>query len=486
MVSDEEREFRDALVKDVADYFHSYIGTGVRVPGPAEMDSDEWDDPTPALNIDDLRGILRVHFLMSGASENPAVGEADRGVTTFMQRLPDRIRRLKSNVVVESEVVRGGVQGKIDWPGTTDMYRKQGFVDRTRFVCTRQDDDLDTTANRVLRELLLKIRSIFEDELAPAVEAPEDYPWLGEWLQRSDGESLFPMAERVLRENSVMRDLRILEDQHPHEVRDLSLREIRTVKQTRRPIYREAAHLLERYQALVEEQDFSEEEARGILTNGYIRPDSSKGDRLFELYWIYSLLDGFENPGLRTIQAGTNLVAQWERDGREYELYHTGGNHPLEFKIPLREAEAGLDTDEPHEGYFERSFAARERSIDYAYRAFSKDRRSRTMWSGTPDILLLQSDAETGNLERILVGEVKYSSNTSYLKEGIQELLEYVYLMKDEGGLIIDAPYAQEEIPAIIEPVLFTDGLGETVDDDDLPISIVQYPDRYVPFSDDL
>jgi len=42
-----------------------------------------------------------------------------------------------------------------------------------------------------------------------------------------------------------------------------------------------------------------------------------------------------------------------------------------------------------------------------------------------PDILIEVIEKNTGNLAKIIIGEVKYTANKSYMIQGSEELLEY-------------------------------------------------------------
>jgi len=94
----------------------------------------------------------------------PAKQDSPR-VVPFMKGLPDRLRRLSRSTYRESEQVKGGVDGKIDWGGTVEMYARKGYVDRTSFVCTRQQTEYDTPANQVLKRLLIELKSVLRMNL---------------------------------------------------------------------------------------------------------------------------------------------------------------------------------------------------------------------------------------------------------------------------------------------------------------------------------
>jgi hypothetical protein len=484
MPSNTEATFRNELVAGVAESFHTYIGKGISIPGPSSL-NDAGPTPKPSLNVDDLDEVLRVHFLLSGFYQS-SFDESNPRVIPFMRTLADRVRRLDADIHTEQEVSHGGIDGPVDWQATMELYRKQGYVNRTAYVTRRDKDDLLITRNRVLRQLLITLQSIFEDELAAAVDDPDDFQWLNPWLQADDGDPLKPILDRTLAQNPVMHALERRQRQQPGMMGPVSLREIRSVTRTRKPIYREAAYLLERYYRVVDSRDFSESEAREVLRDTYIRPDSESGSDLFELYWIFSLIDTFENATLKPVTDGDDLIAEWQDTESTYELYRTNRTKgPLDFSVPLSTVETELETvpGEP-EGYLPRMFAAEKHAASYADTAFGISSNS-NIWAGIPDIILYKLDRDTGALQNVLLGEVKYSDNKSYLKSGIRELLEYVYLCSNStDGYLLEGPYQDGGIDDRIEAVLFTKQVSGEVSDDSLPISIVEYGSSYIPFED--
>ena len=484
MPSNTEATFRNELVADVAESFHTYLGKGISIPGPSSL-TDGSPTPQPSLNVDDLDEVLRVHFLLSGLNQS-SFDEDNPRVIPFMRTLADRVRRLDTDIHTERQVSHGGIDGPVDWQATTELYRKQGYLNRTAYVTRRDEDELLITGNRVLRELLVTLQSIFENELAAAVDDPDGFQWLNPWLQADDGEPLKPILDRTLMQNPVMRALDRREQQQPGMMGSISLREIRSVKRTRKPIYREAAHLLERYHRVIDSQDFSESEAREVLRDTYIRPDSETGSDLFELYWMFSLIESLGDARLKPVTDSNDLIAEWRNTESTYELYRTNRTEgPLDFAVPLSTVETEVETalGDP-EGYLPRMFAAEAHAASHADTAFDISPDS-NIWAGIPDIILYKLDRDTGSLKKVLLGEVKYSDNKSYLKSGIRELLEYVYLCSNSANeYLLEKPYRDSGIDDRIEAVLFTKQVSGEVADDSLPISIVEHGSTYVPFED--
>ncbi|MGC9316376.1 MAG: hypothetical protein ACP5G4_12235, partial [bacterium] len=77
----------EKLLTEIADDFCQFLRQGqINVQSFAEKSQ-------PNLNIDDVRKLLRIHFALTKSDdpENP-------GVIDFLEKLPQRIRRIKTTV----------------------------------------------------------------------------------------------------------------------------------------------------------------------------------------------------------------------------------------------------------------------------------------------------------------------------------------------------------------------------------------------------
>lgn len=458
------------LVEDTAGSFHTYIGKGVSVPGISDVDTD------PSLNVNDLESLLRVHFVITG-STSAASTHGSPKVVPFMKALPDRVRRLKRSTYQEPELVAGGVDGRIDWGETIEMYSRRGFVDGTKFVCSQYRTEYNTPENQVLKRLLLELHSVFQNELEATTDDPESYQWLSEWLKAP---GLLATLTETLHQNIYLDDI------SPPE--RIPQRTLRTVKSSRRSLYREAAFLLDQYYSL-QNQNFNREQATDILQNVYIRPDTDSGGRLFEIYWLFKILSGITGEELQVIRSGTNLIARWEADDSQYDLYHhTTGPDMLSFSVSSADVESQLHhLDEQFESmsYFQRTHTVQRDTAAITECALGSS-TDKTLWAGVPDILLVRTNP-SNELTGLLIGEVKYSRDVQYIKGGIEELLEYLYHLQYNGNYVVtpsstDANF-ESDIPIV--GTLFVDQLPPETDDAGLPISLVEYGDSYSPFSND-
>jgi len=160
----------------------------------------------------------------------------------------------------------------------------------------------------------------------------------------------------------------------------ISQRVLTSVKRARQPLYRESAKLLEQYQRL-QNRNLPPGEASDILRNVYIRPNTDNGGRLFELYWLFTLLDQYPDPELQLIQAGTNLVAEWTSDRQQYRLYHHSTGPPeLDFTINSEEVAEELELlaqGSEQLGYFRRAHTVQRKTREISQQVLGREHREK-------------------------------------------------------------------------------------------------------------
>jgi hypothetical protein len=430
------------LVAAIADDFNTYVGKGVRLE-PLLADIE------PNLNINDLDRLLRIHFVLTEQ------GDDRPGVIDFVGALPKRLRQLRTTVSQRIVERRGEVRGRIDWQETAKRRYQEAGVSQTQYACRETRENYDTDENLVLKILLSRIHRAVFDDLELALEAPAEYPWVGVWVD--EPQSLAAELNRLYRTNIYLERINT-------NGRRVTERMLRSVERSRNPLYQEAAQLLSRYRRLMN-HDFDPREAKELLRNVFVRP--SEVETLFELYWVFRILDCYGDVRFEVLEGGSDLVASWETtDGSQYALYHDStGSASLSFS-------EGLATiEQPEEdGYLYRTIQITERWQHLAKEHFGIAGHG-TLWGGRPDILIERYPPATEQPMEVFVGEVKYTADRSYSARGLRELLEYMafvranadYLEKADdvltsnrvkGALFVDRvegsiPISGEEIPIV-------------------------------------
>lgn len=448
----------EALLADVADDFHTYLRKGVRFDRVI-------DTAHPELDVDDIGTLLRIHFVLTDAGDD----EESVGVLDFVRTLEDRIRQMKTSVSANAVEQRGEIRGRVDWAGTTKRRARAGRFDEPVFVCRQPEERYDIDENIVLKRLLQVIHEVVNDDLRPAIEEPAGYEWLSEWVTPPDDgarnpETATAAINRVYERNVYLQRIEVTET----AVTD---RTIQSVKRSRSAFYRDAATLLDRYRRLMN-QELDSGDAREILSNTVIAPEAT--ETLFELYWIFRLLDAYDAVEYRVLthwRDDPTTIATWGQNGSRYVMSHDSTGRSLTFSESI-EPDA-IDSD----GYLYRLNQVLSR-----WRSLSKDlldyRGSDALWGGRPDILLERFEKnEAGEFElaEVFIGEVKYTRDRAYIATGLRELLEYMAFAKrsSTGDYIESRDDLLDSVA--VRGLLFTDDTGQEAHSPD-EITIVQYP----------
>jgi hypothetical protein len=361
----------------------------------------------PNLNIVDLNKLLRIHFVLTkGDNENNKVGVID-----FIENLSQRLRRIKTTVTKETELLEGEVRGRINWMNTISERCKRNPKERTLLVCEKREKDYNIAENLVLKRLLKIIHNIIYFDLMVAFE--NKYIWLEEWTD--DERKLKDTLNTLFLKNVYLKRIDL-------KTAIITDRMISRAKSSRNALYRDSANLLERYNKLMA-YDLDPSESKELLNNTFIKPE--KTEVLFELYWTIKIINQFKNPSFHIIEPGSNIVADWEIDGNKYRIYHNSSGS-FEFKEKVHELMAKL-TDQ--DNYFGRELKVIEKLEEIA------EIKPDSLWGGRPDILLEKFD-DQNNLVSIFIGEVKYTQNKEYAYQGLKELLEYMALIKKKGEYV--------------------------------------------------
>ncbi|MCL9818393.1 hypothetical protein [Natronocalculus amylovorans] len=412
----------DTLVREVASSFSVYLGRGIQLDPILE-------DIDPTLNIESLDELLDIHFLLSGRKLS---SEAERrppnlnvdvpvtmdiGVMDFMSLLQRRLRRLHTTTERETRVFEGELRGRIDWQETIKTRYRTGNSDELTFACQLTEETIKMPKNLVLWELLTTIRDSHSRAL-DLIENESEAKWFDPW-----------QGETGLRSNLDAG----LTDVHLSELENVEVqvsdRMVRTVSEARSPLYREAANLLAWYRQL-KRYDIDPKEAQALLGRQLFYPDPEREDydevpTIFELYWVFKLLEAYDNPRLQLITGPTDLVAAWRESETQYELYHnwTGGDL-LTFKPPIFDREELADTGNG-DRYLRRLDYLLTHQMESTSAIFGHSRPSNPS-ELRPDFALLRRNTETKAIERIAIGEVKYTRRPPTAADGLEELLKYM------------------------------------------------------------
>lgn len=214
--------------------------------------------------------------------------------------------------------------------------------------------------------------------------------------------------------------------------------------------------------------DLDATEAKRLLENTFIRPDQT--ETLFELYWVFRILDCYDEVQFELLDGGSDIVASWETTDSRYVLYHDStGSSALSFSEQL------ADIDRPSEdGYLFRTVHVLDRWQQIADDLFDITGRD-ALWGGRPDIILERYDEDEAVPSAVFVGEVKYTTNASYAAQGLRELLEYMAYVRKDGEYIEDQDDVLESKQ--VKGMLFVDHVNFGSEHTDPDITLRQFGD---------
>ena len=284
----------DIMLDEISGDLHQFLKQGNLHSFARKID--------PNLNIDDVIKLLRIHFVLTTTDENNKTGVID-----FVERLQERLRRIKTTVRKETETFEGEVKGRINWQDTIRRRYSQNPNNSALFVCDKREKNYDIAENLVLKSLLQIIHVIIYNELKTAFDYK--YRWLKEWVGTRE---LKKLLNQLFLRNVYLKRIDLAQDM-------VTQRMINRALKSRTALYREAAELLTRYNKLMAfELDSSE--AKDLLRNTFIEPD--RADTLFELYWTIKIIKQFSDPKFQLIEPGSETVATWKTENCQYKIYH--------------------------------------------------------------------------------------------------------------------------------------------------------------------
>jgi len=392
---------RDELIEGLSQDVLAYVMHG---SFPEQQVVEELRPDALDTRFDDYESLVRLHFVLRP------------DVVDFVERLPRRLRSIRTETESVSNTSRGQVDGRIDWNRTVRERYSRNPKDRSLFVCENRAENYDTDENVVLKRLLALIYETLED---CAHLFDREYDWVTDrWREQRD---LVDVLRNVFERNVHVSRIR---DPTEYEPTD---RMLQRAESARSDLYREAARLLRGYrESLAADADAVAE----LLRETTITPDDE--ETLLELYVLFRYVSAVESLDesaftIRTIESGSQEVARLEHGNRELLLYHDSSARdrglsfvPEEFERSREElSRAGLV----------------QREAQSVAEAYFEDRELRQS-TGRPDVIVLEIREE--DRREYLVTEVKNSTNYDTVRSGIKETLEYLAFLRQDEDLVFD------------------------------------------------
>jgi len=381
------------LIRSISSELAAYLKKGKINPDLLEKNiSYEGID-----RVQDLDDILGIHF---------SIG---RDTVDYIQKLPERIRRIKSINETYTDVLRGEINGCIRWGKTLEAQAENN--DRSLYVCGKPERNYNIDENLVMMELLGVLHSIYK-ELDGLLK--NGYKWPSKYAENRNFIDTFIKLYR--RNVHLNRILTVPEG-------TATSQQISRAYRSRKVIYRNAAELLIRYR----NRSRSYKDIDELLTETLVVPGEKS--TLFELYSLFGIIRSLEdekyNFKIKRIERGCSEIAVLKSDDFDLKVYH---DSTAIFKINEPLSQLTLHHDE-NSSFFQRK---KNSWFDTSDILFKSKWDGYNILSGRPDILIVrESENET---DRIVIGEVKYARSANKFKEGVEDLIRYIHFIKDESG----------------------------------------------------
>ncbi|MFW6243288.1 MAG: hypothetical protein ACOC2W_03925 [bacterium] len=359
-------------------------------------------------NISNFEQLIRLHFVLQDK------------VKEFVEKLPERIRNIKTSIKKYNKLFEGEVRGKIDWQKTLKHRFRTNPKNKRDYICQQAAKNYNIKENLILNRLLEVIFNIVFEELEIH---DNNYPWLEPWFS---SQKLSEQLEAIYKKNIYLKRI-----EFKNSIK-ITSRMIQDTLNSKNILYQEAASLLDYYKKIINLDNLfnHKEEVIKLFNDTFIRPE--RKEVLFELYWIIKLInskvDDEKNDlcelGLLS-RDNNNLVATWQKQGKLYSIYHDSlGSGYIDMKVSINEF------DEIKESFFKRRIDGRNSAINLLENEFNNKNIGNYYWEGRPDIIIEVEDKDTNDLEKIIIGEIKYTRNFNTIKQGMYELLDYLKLLK--------------------------------------------------------
>ncbi|MDK2864439.1 MAG: hypothetical protein PWP37_631 [Thermotogota bacterium] len=374
------------------------------------------------LEIESIDELLKIHFLLL------------EDVRRYILCLPNLIRRLRVSTEVIEEIDHQEIRGHINWQNTIRERLKRNNINKTLYCQVAKNKYYNTKKNVVLKSFVEEVyRIITELKMNRFVK----YDWF------KNGSEIVDIITNIYEKNVYLNRIHLKKEK-------ITSRMIENVTRDRNVLYSEAAKLLKKYRRIIN-FDFAGIDIKSFFENTFI--ELADDNTLFELYWIVKILkSNAENYKMHLIDGKNNKIASFEDETKVVSIYHNStGTSELNFNIKIKEIENLTGKSE----YVTRLINVSRDFYNISSTLFhNKSFDSNTIWNGRPDILIEVRDKLTGTLEKIIIGEVKYTIDENYMLEGLKQLLEYMHYLKDANNEYI---YKNKNIE--IEGILFVDNI---------------------------
>lgn len=388
----------DSLTEDIISYV--MYGEFPEDELAAELKHEGLDE-----RFEDYELLMDLHFILKPE------------VVNFVEKLPLKVRSIKTQTKNVSNRQRGTVEGRINWASTIKERYSGNPGDSSLFVTDNRTEHYDIDENIVLKKLLSVIYSTLQ-EVKEYLN--EDYDWVNQrWKKNQD---LVEEMERIFERDVHVKRIKEPENYEPTD------RMLETAENSRQEVYRDAADLLDQRKRIF---NGKEDALKQLLNETAITPDDE--ETLLELFVLFRFISKIENINsedfsLNTIESGSQRIATMESQDKEIAVYHDSSAKKemgIEFKFDPEDDVRDRDYSRPEKV----ELKSREIIEDY----FQQNTVNTT---GRPDVILVEIIDKEKDKRDYFITEVKNSTNEKTIRRGIKETLEYLAFLRTEDEFI--------------------------------------------------
>lgn len=378
---------RSWMIEEVGSYLYGYLKDGT-----VQIDSILKQN----VSVDRLQDLLKLRLMKQECT------------IAYMKSLENGLTSIKSSTKANTQESYFEVRGEINWQETLQKRMQSNPKDRFHFTIQESERTFNTVENLVLKALLVKLDAYcFDDRFLTQFDSRS---WYQDVIATRNN-------VRVALHHNVYVS-RIVEQ-------TVTDRMIEKVKSHRKPIYREAAHLLANIRKM-ESGDYTQQQLLEVLHEFFIIPANE--DVLFELYWIVQILKQQSNVVYSIMDGNGTKVASWADGEYDISLYHNSiGSGRIKFRIYRDEL---LNSSNSYLNQVVNAFDS--------YKALAKSifhvEKSPIYWRGRPDILIEKVNRYTDTLCSIVIGEIKNTESLEYALQGLKELTHYMAYAKNSNS----------------------------------------------------
>lgn len=363
----------------------------------------------------DFETLKQTHFALSPS------------VTGYLQVLGTRVRSLKTTTKRVQTRTRGAIEGRIDWQATYEARYAEGG-NRALFETRQAATEYNLPENLVVRKLIAVLEEVQREQLS---KLDDEVLRKARW--KPSGATV-PLADELRR--IVNWDVHIRRIKDPTDI-TLTDRDLTRAARARHSLYRDSAEQLRTYRWLMADE-WDEPMVKELLERTLLYLDELP--KLYELYCGYHLirlLGSINDIEMQQLRSSEPL-ALFESDSQTITVYWDE-HGPLSFNESVS-AQPEYDISEPEYGFsdsYTQRFANAAEAYERAMASVTGSTQSMNFYRGQPDLIVVFTDGEN-NIERILIGEVKYRTSLKGFRAGLKQLIKYIHFARDEDYIVGD------------------------------------------------